>query len=92
MIAWITVFFAIIKMIKRVHFFLKMNTAFALNHLDSKYSPDGYNLGWNCGDAGGQDVFHAHLHIIPRHADEPYAKRGIRNWIKREENRRPKRT
>jgi diadenosine tetraphosphate (Ap4A) HIT family hydrolase len=59
------------------------------SHLDAKYKPDGYNVGWNCGDAGGQDVFHAHLHIIPRYADEPYAGRGIRNWIKREENTRP---
>ena len=58
-------------------------------YIDSKYKPDGYNVGWNCGEAGGQDVFHAHLHIIPRYADEPYAGRGIRNWIKREENRRP---
>ena len=58
-------------------------------YIDSKYNPDGYNMGWNCGDAGGQDVFHAHLHIIPRHVDEPYAGRGIRSWIKREKNRRP---
>ena len=59
------------------------------SYLDEKYNPDGYNVGWNCGEAGGQDVFHAHLHIIPRYADEPYAGRGIRNWIKREENKRP---
>jgi len=58
-------------------------------YLDAKYSPDGYNVGWNCGDVGGQSVFHAHLHIIPRYADEPYAGCGIRNWIKREENIRP---
>jgi len=58
-------------------------------YLDSKYKPDGYNVGWNCGAAGGQDLFHAHLHVIPRHADEPYAGRGIRNWIKRDENKRP---
>ena len=58
-------------------------------YLDEKYKPDGYNVGWNCGEAGGQDVFHAHLHIIPRHSDEPYAGRGIRNWIRREENKRP---
>jgi len=58
-------------------------------YLDDKYKPDGYNVGWNCGAAGGQDVFHAHLHVIPRHADEPYAGRGIRSWMKREENRRP---
>ena len=58
-------------------------------YLDDKYKPDGYNVGWNCGAAGGQDVFHAHLHIIPRHADEPRAGNGIRCWIKQKENKRP---
>ena len=58
-------------------------------YLDTKYKPDGYTVGWNCGEAGGQHVFHAHLHIIPRYTDEPYAGRGIRSWIKSEENKRP---
>jgi len=58
-------------------------------YVDAKYKPDGYSVGWNCGETGGQTVFHAHLHIIPRYADEPCAGRGIRGWIKREENRRP---
>ena len=58
-------------------------------YLDAKYNPDGYNVGWNCGEIGGQVVFHAHMHVIPRYADEPYAGRGIRNLIKREENLRP---
>jgi len=62
----------------------------AKQYIDEKYNPDGYNVGWNSGTAAGQTVFHAHLHIIPRHADEPYAGRGIRSWIKREENRRPR--
>jgi diadenosine tetraphosphate (Ap4A) HIT family hydrolase/8-oxo-dGTP pyrophosphatase MutT (NUDIX family) len=57
------------------------------NYLDLKYKPDGYNVGWNVGAAGGQDVFHAHLHIIPRHADEPRAGNGIRYWIKQKENK-----
>jgi len=61
----------------------------AKSYLDLKYNPDGYNVGWNCGAIAGQTVFHAHMHIIPRYADEPYAKRGIRSWIKREENKRP---
>ena len=61
----------------------------AKSYLDSKYNPDGYNIGWNSGAIAGQTVFHAHMHIIPRYADEPYAKRGIRSWIKREENIRP---
>lgn len=29
---------------------------------------DGYNLGMNHGEAAGQDVFHTHLHIMPRQA------------------------
>jgi diadenosine tetraphosphate (Ap4A) HIT family hydrolase len=57
--------------------------------LDKQYAPDGYNVGWNCGRVGGQEVFHAHLHVIPRFKDEPYAGRGIRSWIKQEANRRP---
>lgn len=56
--------------------------------LDRTYQPDGYNLGWNCGVAGGQHVFHAHLHIIPRHKDEPLAGKGIRYWLSQEENKR----
>jgi diadenosine tetraphosphate (Ap4A) HIT family hydrolase len=59
--------------------------------LDAKYAPDGYNVGWNCGVVGGQEVFHAHLHIIPRFADEPLAGRGIRYAIKQPANRRARR-
>lgn len=40
------------------------------------------------GRSGGQSVFHAHMHVIPRFADEPYAGRGMRSWIKEEANRR----
>lgn len=59
--------------------------------LDDEYSPDGYNIGWNCGSVAGQHVFHAHLHVIPRFADEPLAGKGIRHWLKQPENRRPSR-
>lgn len=31
----------------------------------------GYNLGMNHGVAAGQDVFHTHLHIMPRYEGEP---------------------
>lgn len=56
--------------------------------LDAEHRPQGYSVGWNTGTVGGQTVFHAHLHVIPRFADEPYAGRGIRYWLKSEGNRR----
>lgn len=40
---------------------------------------DGFNLGMNNGAAAGQVVFHAHLHVIPRFADD-----GLRHWGKRD--------
>lgn len=52
-------------------------------------APDGFNLGWNVGRTGGQEVDHVHLHVFARFADEPFAGRGIRRWFKSEENRRP---
>ncbi len=57
-------------------------------YLDEKYEPDGYNVGWNCYEAGGQEIKHAHLHVIPRYKDEPYANKGIRSFIKSPENKR----
>ena len=56
--------------------------------VDSKFQPDGYNLGWNSGAIAGQEVFHAHLHVIPRYNDEPFAGKGIRYWLKQEANKR----
>ncbi|WP_210365796.1 HIT domain-containing protein [Bacillus sp. REN3] len=56
--------------------------------LDQTYSPNGYSVGWNTGETGGQHIFHAHLHVIPRFKDEPYAGKGIRYWIKQEANKR----
>lgn len=55
-------------------------------YLDEKYKPDGYNIGWNVGKVGGQEVAHAHMHVIPRYADEPYAGKGLRYWFKQPEN------
>ena len=56
--------------------------------LDAQYQPAGYTIGWNCGRVGGQEVFHAHLHVIPRYVDEPLAGKGIRYWIKQKANKR----
>lgn len=58
-------------------------------YADTRYSPDGYTLGWNVGEASNQSIQHAHFHILPRFADEPFAGKGIRAWFKSEENRRP---
>ena len=55
--------------------------------MDAEFSPDGYNVGWNCGRVGGQEVFHAHLHVIPRFTQEPLAGQGIRSYLKSEANR-----
>jgi diadenosine tetraphosphate (Ap4A) HIT family hydrolase len=57
--------------------------------IDREFAPDGYNVGWNCGAPAGQEVLHAHMHVIPRFADEPLAGRGIRYWLKQDANRRP---
>lgn len=56
--------------------------------LDEKYRPNGYSIGWNTGEVGGQSIPHAHLHVIPRFKDEPHAGKGIRHWIKQPENKR----
>jgi len=58
-------------------------------YLDRTLEPQGYSVGWNVSPVGGQHIPQAHLHVIPRFADEPYAGRGIRYWLKRPENRRP---
>jgi len=55
--------------------------------MDEEYHPDGYNVGWNCGAVGGQIAMHAHMHVIPRFRQEPYAGRGIRYWLKQPANR-----
>ena len=51
---------------------------------------DGFNVGWNDGAIAGQTVFHAHIHVVARFADEPMAGIGFRHHIKRPENLRPR--
>ncbi len=34
--------------------------------LDDDFSPAGYNIGMNIGEAAGQRIFHVHIHLIPR--------------------------
>ena len=45
-------------------------------YLDKKYKPDGYNIGVNCGDVGGQTVPHVHIHLIPRYRGDVIDPRG----------------
>ena len=44
--------------------------------LEAKNSPDGYNIGMNCGEAAGQTVMHMHCHLIPRYAGDVEDPRG----------------
>ena len=38
--------------------------------LDNHYHPEGYNIFTNVGRAAGQAVMHAHVHLVPRFADD----------------------
>jgi diadenosine tetraphosphate (Ap4A) HIT family hydrolase len=38
--------------------------------LERKYSPNGYNVGVNCGVSSGQTIMHVHVHLIPRYAGD----------------------
>ena len=50
--------------------------------LQDRFHPQGFNIGVNCGEAAGQSVFHAHIHIIPRYVGDVLSPRGgVRNLI-----------
>lgn len=50
--------------------------------LEARFKPDGFNVGVNCGEAAGQSVWHAHIHVIPRFkGDTPFPKGGVRHVI-----------
>jgi diadenosine tetraphosphate (Ap4A) HIT family hydrolase len=42
-----------------------------------QFHPSGWTIGWNTGSVAGQEIFHAHLHVIGRFAGEPTEGRGI---------------
>lgn len=53
----------------------------AKSDLDKEFSPDGYNIGVNDGQAAGQTVMHLHMHLIPRfEGDLPDPRGGVR-WV-----------
>lgn len=50
--------------------------------IDADLHPDGYNIGVNCGEAAGQTIMHAHIHLIPRFkGDHPNPRGGVRAVI-----------
>ena len=50
--------------------------------LDAKFHPNGYNIGMNCGECGGQTVMHCHIHIIPRYnGDCENPRGGVRGCV-----------
>jgi diadenosine tetraphosphate (Ap4A) HIT family hydrolase len=50
--------------------------------LDDELHPDGYNVGFNAGEAAGQTVMHLHVHVIPRyHGDVADPRGGIRHVV-----------
>ena len=50
--------------------------------IQKKFDPQGINVGVNCGEAAGQTVFHAHIHVIPRYTgDVSNPRGGVRNVI-----------
>ena len=55
--------------------------------LDEKFHPDGYNIGFNCGEAAWQSIMHFHIHIIPRYkGDVKNPRGGIRGVIPAKQN------
>jgi ATP adenylyltransferase len=58
--------------------------------LAARFAPDGFNVGANCGEAAGQSVWHAHIHVIPRYrGDTPNPKGGVRHVIPLKGNYQP---
>jgi diadenosine tetraphosphate (Ap4A) HIT family hydrolase len=50
-------------------------------HIEKHATPDGYNIGVNVGEAAGQTIGHAHLHVIPRQVGDVADPRGGIRWV-----------
>jgi len=51
------------------------------NHLIEELNPDAFNIGVNDGEAAGQTVQHAHIHVIPRYNGDVSDPRGGIRWV-----------
>ena len=49
--------------------------------LFTNVKPDGFNIGFNDGEAAGQTVEHAHIHVIPRRRGDVTDPRGGIRWV-----------
>jgi len=50
--------------------------------IQARHAPDAFNVGANCGEAAGQSVWHAHIHLIPRYkGDVENPRGGVRNVV-----------
>lgn len=55
--------------------------------LTKDFRPDSFNIGVNIGEAAGQTIFHAHIHLIPRFkGDVEVARGGVRGVIAGKQN------
>lgn len=50
--------------------------------LEDRLHPDGLSIFQSNGAAGWQDVFHLHVHLVPRYQDDPL----IRPWTSTSED------
>jgi diadenosine tetraphosphate (Ap4A) HIT family hydrolase len=49
--------------------------------LRRELQPNGFTIGVNDGEAAGQTVTHAHVHVIPRRAGDVLDPRGGIRWV-----------
>lgn len=49
--------------------------------LEREHRPAGFNVGINVGEAAGQTVGHAHIHVIPRYQGDVEDPRGGIRWV-----------
>ena len=42
-----------------------------------EHKPDGFNIVANCGEAAGQVVMHAHMHVLPRYKGQELKPRTL---------------